>query len=282
MLTDEDVQHYRTFGFVVLRKQLDQTTVTALAAEVDRAFVDALGDHFRDRPDEGGIRGHYLPVMSTSRTPVSIGLVEHFHMVGQRLLGGRVLPAPAEAILFFDQAPWHDDTGFEVHAVKFAAYLEPLQASTGALRVLPGSQLDSFRTLARDFDRRVMAQRSEEIPETVERLPGYVIETEPGDVIAFDLRLYHASIRGTDRRQWTVTCYLDIEEAAPASELADALADEVAPDDGSWGHYDPQRYPFYDPAWIARAEQDWRAPALRRLRELGVLEAAAKSERAGR
>lgn len=282
MLTDEHVQHYCTFGFVVLRRQLDEATVATLATELDRAFVDALGDHFHDRPDEGGIAGHYLPVMSASRTPVSVGLVEHFHMVGQRLLGGRVLPAPAEAILFFDQAPWHDDTGFGVNAVKFAAYLEPLQASTGALRVLPGSQLDSFRTLARDFDRRMMAQRSEEIPETVERLPGFVIETEPGDVIAFDLRLYHASIHGRDRRQWTVTYYLDVEDAGPASELSAALADEVAPDYGSWGHYDPERYPFYDPAWVAEAEQDWRAPALRRLRELGVLEAAAKSRGTGR
>jgi hypothetical protein len=264
-----------------LRRQLDLELVERLSAEVDRAFRDAFGKRFDERPDPGGISGHYLPVMSRALTPTSLELVEHLHPVARRLLGGEALPSPAEAILFFDQAAWHDDTGFDVAAVKFASYLEPLAARSGALRVLPGSHLEPLHSRALEFDRRVTTQRREEVAEAVGRLPGLVCDTEPGDVIAFDLRLLHASIHGRDRRQWTVSFYRDARSPEEAEAVAAALGDDVAADYGSWGEYDPRRYPFFDPEWLAESERSWRAPAIRRLRELGILDSAARSVEGG-
>lgn len=275
MIMNDHVEHYRSFGFVVLRSQLEEQTTAALSVEVDCAFRDAFGEAFAERPECGGIEGHYLPVMSRARTPVSLQLVERLHPVARRLLGGEALPAPAQAILFFDQAGWHADTGFAVEAVKFACYLEPPRAETGALRVLPGSQVAAYAELVRDFDRSVLPQNREDLRMAVERLPSFACETDPGDVIAFDLRLHHASVYGRDRRQWTVTFYRDGETPEAAAEVGRALADEVAPGYGSWGEYDAGRYPFYDPDWLAELEADWRASAARRLRELGIVEAAA-------
>jgi hypothetical protein len=277
MITAEHVEYYKTFGFVILRRQLHEQMLERLSAEISSAFRDAFGARFDERPDCGGISGHYLPVMSASLTPTSLEIVEQLHPVARRFLDGEALPAPAEAILLFGEAPWHDDTGFAVASVKFAAYLEPLTAGNGALRLLPGSHLQPYRNAARGFDRSVSPQRREEIRAAVERLPGHACETDPGDVIAFDQRLYHASINGCDRRQWTVSFYRDPASFEEAGEVGAALTDEVVSDYGSWGEYDPRRYPFYDPEWIANVEQTWRAPAIRRLRELGVLEAAARS-----
>ena len=277
MITTEHVEHFKTFGFVILRRQLLPETVERLSEEMNRAFRDALGARFDERPDVGGISGHYLPAMSTTLTPVSLELVEHLHPVARRLLGAEALPSPAQAILFFGEAPWHDDTGFDYPSVKFAAYLEPLDATNGALRFLPGSHEQPLRHAVETFDRRVSAQHDDEIAATVERIPGHVCETAPGDVIAFDMRIHHASIHGHDRRQWTVTFYPDPSTPEETAEIAAALADDVADDYGSWGEYDPRRYPFYDPEWVAATELTWRAPAIRRLRELGALEAAAKS-----
>src|SRR5262249_39238902 len=117
----------------------------------------------------------------------------------------------------------------------------------------------------------------EELPVTVERLPAYVCETQPGDVIAFDQRLYHASVNGRDRRQWTVSFYRDPQTEEEEAAVSEALRDEVAADYGSFGDYDPQRYPFYDPEWIGRLVQTWQGPAVERLGELGILDAAARS-----
>jgi hypothetical protein len=50
MLTDEYVEHYRTFGFVVLRKQLDEQTIAALSQEVDWALRNAFGERSDERP----------------------------------------------------------------------------------------------------------------------------------------------------------------------------------------------------------------------------------------
>ena len=157
-------------------------------------------------------------------------------------------------------------------AVKFAAYLEPLRAANGALRVMPGSHAEPLRTMVRTFDRRVTAQSNADGSETVERIPEHVCETEPGDVIAFDLRLFHASLNGRDRRQWTVTFYRDPATPEEERETVGALADDVAADGGSWGEYDPGRYPFYDPEWVAEVGRTWRAGSIRRLRELGALD----------
>jgi hypothetical protein len=273
MITEEHVAHFRTFGFVILRAQLEPELLERLSTEMERAFRDALGASFDERPDPGGIAGHYLSVMSTERTPVSLDLVEQLHMVARRLLGADVLPTPAQAILFFKQAGWHDDTGFDVSAVKFAAYLEPLDASNGALRVLPGSHVQPFRAQVREFDSRLTVQTDDELVGAVERLPAYVCETRPGDVIAFDMRLHHASVRGRDRRQWTVSYYRDPVAPEEVHGVTANLLDYAEP----WSDYDGERYPSYDPAWVAAVEETWRAPAIQRLRELGVLDAAARS-----
>jgi hypothetical protein len=76
MLSDEQIDHYRTFGFLVLPGYLEEGETAALGAELDRAHRDAFGARYDERPDRGGIDGHYLPMMSRDRTPRSLALVE--------------------------------------------------------------------------------------------------------------------------------------------------------------------------------------------------------------
>jgi hypothetical protein len=80
-------------------------------------------------------------MMSRHRTPVSLALVEDTRFLGaaRRLLDAPVLPTYAEGVLLFGQAGFHYDDGTGSAGVKFVAYLEPLTAETGALRLLPGS-----------------------------------------------------------------------------------------------------------------------------------------------
>jgi hypothetical protein len=80
-------------------------------------------------------------MMSRARTPHSLALVEdpRFLATARRLVGAAVVPFYAEGILYFGEAGFHDDAGPGVTAVKCVAYLEPLTAATGALRLLPGS-----------------------------------------------------------------------------------------------------------------------------------------------
>lgn len=280
MLTKDQISLYRTFGFLVLRRHLDPNTMTALTEEVDRAFLDAFGNRCSERPNQGGgIEGHYLPVMS-GRTPISRRLVEdeRFFGVAEELLGALPLPTYAEAILYFGQSGMHDDYGLPVTAVKFFCYLVTLRPENGALRLLPGSHHAEFGASVRTYLRRHPANDHRELQQQTETLPCFVAESEPGDVIAFDAHVFHGSIYGQDRRQWTVTFHKDPSNPEELAAYGEWLEDEVRSRvlEGQEPPYEFKRYPLHDPMGIA---DHTATPARRRfvprMRELGVFEALA-------
>jgi Phytanoyl-CoA dioxygenase (PhyH) len=239
VLTRDQIDYYRTFGFVVVPR-LIAADVAALADEFDRVLPEAFGERWPERHDDG-ISGHYLPAFGP-RTPVSRRLAETLLPVGKALLGATVLPWDVQEILLFGEAGLHDDFGIEARGVKLVAYLEPLQARNGALRLVPGSHHPEFRRSLREWLRRNRVGDSEELRRQVESLPCVVAETEPGDVIAFDVHTFHASVYGVDRRQWTVTYLKD-----PETEEERAAFDEVVADEMRWAEepvdYDRTLYP---------------------------------------
>jgi hypothetical protein len=258
--------HFRSFGFVVLPAALDAGEAAALATEADAVVRDATGTNYLVEPEGGGITGHYIPATGP-RTPVSVGLLMRFAPVAEELAGVPLVPSVVQHILFFDCASWHTDTGHAVPSVKVVAYLEPLTADTGALRVLPGSHR---------LDERVLSQvlhgpafRSEDSwRRAIRQVPCHVIETVPGDVIVFDEHLWHASFGGRHRHQWSAEFVLD--PACPEEELAVRayLASQFSPDYSL--DYDPTHYPYYGPALRSEGPARWIA----QLDRLGALAAA--------
>jgi Phytanoyl-CoA dioxygenase (PhyH) len=281
MLSDTQIDQYRTFGFLVLPGHLDDGEVAALSAELDRAHRDAFGARYDDRPDHGGIAGHYLPMMSRTRTPLSLGLVEDPRFLGAagQLVGATVLPFYAEGILYFGEAGFHDDAGPGVKAVKFVAYLEPLTAAGGALRLLAGSHHPEFSAIVRAWDARHPAMDAQQLRRQVQELPLSVAETRPGDVIAFDWHIRHTSIGGRDRRQWTVSYVRDPAGAEEAERFRDVVVDGnlafLAEDQDD---YDHAAYPPYDGHWLTPdPAQPERVRLSRRMRELGMFEIVERS-----
>jgi hypothetical protein len=204
MLTTGHVDHFRTFGFTVLRGYLADR-VGALRAEADAAIRDAYAASYDERVIDG-ISGHYLP-MASRLTPVSASLVcddPRFIDAAGQLLGGPVIPECPEGVLYFFEAGWHTDDGIGVRGVKFAAYFDELTAGTGALRLVPGSHHPEQNARLAAYDRRRGPARGEaEAAACQASFPGYIADTSPGDVIAFDLHTWHASTGGRDRLAWT-------------------------------------------------------------------------------
>ena len=94
-LSEQAVAHFRTFGFVVLRRAFDPAP---LRAEVDRAFAAAAdpGDARRTSA-EAGIAFRYLPMMGP-RALVSLGLLDACAPLAAALLEGPALPVRAKAV----------------------------------------------------------------------------------------------------------------------------------------------------------------------------------------
>ncbi len=198
MLSDIQIDHYLTFGFVILPAFLSDVSRT-LADEVNAAITDAYQATY-DQRDTDGISGHYLP-MASRYTPLSASLIcddPRFVRAAQALLGGPVIPECPEGVLYFFDAGWHNDDGIGVEGVKFATYFDALQADSGALRFIPGSQRREQQPRLRSYRQAWMATGRRDIDGS----PGRITATNPGDVVAFDLHTWHASFGGRDRLAW--------------------------------------------------------------------------------
>jgi hypothetical protein len=243
VVDDESIDSFHRDGFAVLREAFDPS---GLSAEVDDALLRGVRRDVRPAKGAGGVAFHSV-VMMCEATPVSLTLLDEFAAVASRLLDRRILPGRAKGTRYFGASRLHADSDAAVPSLGFVAYLEPVSASSGALRVVPGSHRHDSAS---------------------DRSAARVLPTNPGDVIVFDERLTHGSLGGVDRRQWRVDFIAD-----PANETEEALVRatfERIFDPGWDGGDDVDRYPSYGRYW-----QSLDRPWTERLRELGVYDLAA-------
>jgi len=256
MVDEIAVAHYRAFGFVVLREYFD---AAPLSEEVDETLAHGVRRMDEHTSAEASINFRYVPTMC-ERTPVSLSLLDRFAEPAAALLGTLVLPVRAKAVQYRGGAGWHRDSTLDVASIGFACYLEPLTATTGALRVLPGSHHPS---MAHAVDKVLAAG--------VTDLPGYAAETEPGDVVVFNEHLFHGSSGGDVRRQWRVD-YVSQPTTEGEDELVRTYFSELYT--VGWdGGYDSEAYPTYGAHWLGSGR-----PWLDELDRLGAHQRAQAEE----
>lgn len=255
MFTHQQIQHFRAFGFVVARSLFTPDEAVALRGEVVAGLVAEFGGLGTDDDPgaAGGIRGDYL-ALALDRTPLSQSLMADDPRLFQgsvELLGQTTVPTLPIATCFTSNAGWHADHDPGVDGLKFLAHLDPRTAATGALRVLPGSHTTGFADRLQSYwAQDPGASGFENWP-----VPHVVVETEPGDVIAFDAHLIHSSAGGDKRVAWTIEylCWPGTDSARLR-----AAVEESGPAWEEWAA---------DPATVPASRQT----AIQRLRILGVL-----------
>jgi hypothetical protein len=233
-------------GFVILPGAFDPIP---LASEFDRADADAFDGRATMTTLEQGtgtVTFRTVPMMC-ERTPVSLALMDRYAVIAAELLGRTVVPGRAKGTWYRSDTAWHRDSVHDIASVGFLAYLEPLDAANGALRVVPGSHI----------------KRDAPLPEGTGAV-GKVLDTSPGDVIVFDEHLIHGSSGGRQRRQWRVDFLIDPRDEAEHAAAA-AWFDQSVPDERDNPWYNAERYPSYGPYWKA-LDRPWTE----RLRQLGV------------
>ena len=202
MLSHQQVLHFRTFGYVVLRGLLSPAEAATLHREVTGALADAFGKIATEPDDLGGISGDYLP-LAASRAPFSLALIaddERTFGSSAELLGGPAVPSVGIATCFTGDSTWHTRHGPDIGGVTLWADLERRTAGTGALRLIPGSHLP-------EFERRLCEYRAAEPAASGFgdwEWPHVVVATEPGDVVAFHAHLMTCAQGGTPRLSWTI------------------------------------------------------------------------------
>ena len=201
---------FAAYGFAVAPGLLRDDIAT-----ISDAFDEVFGDPSNERLPWAPVGHRWNPqhIMPNfiERHPRLAGLAADPRVLDllERLLGTPTTFVGDDASIFCCETEWHYDTPQVVpdrHHVKVAVYLEPIDAATGAIRVMPGSHLASPTTegpLAPflGFDGEIDARTGI----VGERLPFWSLDSTPGDVLVWDYRILHASYGSTEpRRQFAL------------------------------------------------------------------------------
>lgn len=273
ILADWQKKEFATLGFFILRRLFSPEEIEKIQAEyeIGRAQVAALG------LQPVGVRGQLNWSNLRSNAPTLSGLPEDERLAGvaEQLLGPETFMIHCNSNQFVgSETEWHRDVKVsEFRGLKFALYLQPLRADNGALRVIPGSHLPCF-SAALDQLQLAGVNIGEDNSylhlsgKTVGDFPCYVCTTDPGDVIVFDLRLWHASWRGGSR--YLVSS--DFHAYPTSAEERDAEITFRDLHRGSMQTYmSPQ--PQYGPEWLSNIRGSARrARWITTLDEFGYLQ----------
>ena len=263
-LTDSQIRSFRTFGFLKLPALLTTEEIDKCHQELDLTMpehpVNGSNGNGVDPKVKGGKLNDFA-MLSNSPTPFTAGLLDddRFADVAKQLLGKPVLGVSTNGRIWRGDTQWHPDVeklGFT--GMRFAIYLDDLHAGNGALRFVPGSHADPlFSQMSRDVDGTFGVAGVD--------LPGSVtVEVKTGDVVVFNLAIWHAAFNGTARRQAQLVYYEDPstpelqEQARTQFEAADRRMKEF----GLPGWFSP----YWQSVPDARHQQ-W----VSRVRELGLV-----------
>ncbi len=197
MLTREQISHFDTFGFLVLREVFNADEVAVIRREADEIYAeDRKGAAIPDATQ------YVQPFFE--RKPYLSTLVDddRIYGIGVDLVGPDFLLVQTEGRSRAGDTPWHggmpSDHGLVTIKINF--YLDELTKDTGALRFVPGTHRpadpDLYAVLREnnaDPDFRPFGVMPSEIP-------CYAAGTRPGDLVIFLENTLHSSFGGSPGR----------------------------------------------------------------------------------
>lgn len=197
-LSGPQQRHFETFGYLVLPGLLADD-IGWITREFEAVFQDRGVVH------DGTKRSCIVPFID-QREQLSM-LLDHPRLLAliSGLLGDDFNYLGGDGNYYSGDTGWHSDGFHRVGKfLKVALYLDPVTRDTGCLRVIPGThQLEAEAA----WDARQAAKSQELWGIEPRDVPCAALESQPGDVVAFNHNLMHASFGGsTRRRMFTLNC----------------------------------------------------------------------------
>ena len=262
MLTPGQITHFETFGFLVFRQLFDSDEMRIIDSELDRALEHAV----RQAPDDAK-KGQIAWSHLGPETPFLAGLLEdsRFIEAAEQLYGDDVVAGFSGGNRFVGNSTyWHPDIAEATaetknrhqHALKFGFYLEPLNSNNGALRMIPGSHRSPFHDELfgiglKEPGKGVPSPFLEASGLTIADIPAYIFESEPGDVFAFDIRMWHSSWGGDPkgRREGSLVYYANPRTPEEEQDTREHVARNARVRAGN-----VMSGPAYHPYWVENRE----------------------------
>jgi hypothetical protein len=258
-LSEDQVRFFKAFGYIVLKRFFSPSEVDT----INREFDHAMAEQYPHKPFDGTAR--HWSMMLDEETPLFAGMMEdpRFLVSTKQLYGDGVLGVATDANRYVGDTGWHRDTAtIHQYGIKWAFYLQPVGADTGALRVIPSSYRYPDDP---EYTRLVSTFKIGEVP-------CQALVSEPGDVVGFDVRTYHASLGGrADRRMCTVVYYSEPKTDAEKQAL---LVQAKNNSKISYQQFGCKRQYLYSARWMANPGRNPdRQLWIDRLTEIGYFDA---------
>jgi len=207
-LSPQQIRFFETFGYLSFPGLLGGDTDTVVS-KFDALFANHSKDVLDWRHEAHYNNARHILIQLIERDPFLSSLLEHPRISGifKSLLGDDYLYRASEGNIFTGDTYWHSDlynADFKYRHIKILFYLDPIDANSGALRLIPGSHLfgDKFANLLE----RYVWEHDKNYGIDKESVPAVTIPTRPGDAIVFDYRLKHATCHSGERRRMFTIC----------------------------------------------------------------------------
>jgi hypothetical protein len=215
-ITSQQKHFFETFGYLVLPGLLKEE-IGWISEEFEAVFRDRGVVH------DGSQRSVVVPFIDQRERLCT--LLDHPAIVNliSGLIGDNFNYLGGDGNFYTGDTRWHSD-GFHMVGsyLKVAFYLDPVTSSTGCLRVIPGSH----RTDLRDsWDARKARDAATLWNLEQNQVPAVALESQPGDVVAFNHNLMHAALGGSKRRRmFTMNSCAYCQTPAELQELENFIA----------------------------------------------------------
>ena len=149
MLTQDEVEHFRTFGFTVRRQIFSGEEMAGITSEFDDVLAEARGYE----PFDGKQRQAVQPFVEKRKLLTNVVADDRIYLPLQQLLGEGFIWVGSDGNLYIGDTEWHGDRfqgedgdhqPWDYAAIKVVFYFDPVRADSGCLRVIPGSQRQEF------------------------------------------------------------------------------------------------------------------------------------------
>jgi hypothetical protein len=207
-LTQQQSDFFETFGYLHLPGLLADD-IDEVIAGFERVWSSAEGGA-RRRAHDGTVRSCVVPFIDQDERLSLLLDDPRIHGLACSLLGDDFNYMSSDGNFYVGDTGWHfDGLHHGMRFIKIAFYLDPLDASNGALRVIPGSHHlhGGFRQrLTRHADGSGLDAEAR-FGRAGRDLPAVALATTPGDIVVFNHKIFHSSWNGgRSRRMFTMNC----------------------------------------------------------------------------
>ena len=225
-LTPQQIAFYEAFGFLVLRQAFSSDQMKIIECDFEATMLEGEKQVIFDGSES-------LVVVNTIEHQSGFRPMMEDQINGrvEQLLGPDCVFISSDSHRYVGDTHWHPDMGWHpsmfggekpfpetstLRGIKVAFYLDPVGNETGCLRVIPGSHIlgvkDSEGPLNpfQDHLGNIHCDRGQNFSSDGEikafgiasrDVPAYALDSEPGDVVFFNHRTWHASFGGTTGRR---------------------------------------------------------------------------------